>query len=155
MLWPDPTHQPTHPPYHTPIHGWEILHRFQIFKENWNILISSSVIKFLLIPGAPGGGGWVDGVGVGIGVWGDIPFMHACTCMCTHAHMHMHVKHDKHAKHGCPHVGSCLQFLYMCMHGACMCIHVGTPAMTPDAPRHPPPTCPLHRATGSPNTKIQ
>ena len=33
----------------TPTHGWKILHRFQIFKQNRNILIRSSLIAFLLI----------------------------------------------------------------------------------------------------------
>ena len=48
------------------------------------------------------------------------PCMHAHTC--TYTCMHMHVKHDKHAKHGCLHVGGHLQFLYMCMHvGVCVC----------------------------------
>ena len=88
--------------------------------------------------------GWM-GVGVGMGVWGDVPCMHACTRM--HTHMHMHVKH---AKHGCLHVGGHLQFLYMykcaCMR-VCVCMCVGTPPMPPDAPT---PTCPLPRAAGSP-----
>ena len=73
-------------------------------------------------------------------------------------HARTHVKHANHAKHGCLHVGGHLQFLYMytcvCM---CVCVHVrvcacvgGHPPMPPDAPDHPPPTCPLPRATGSP-----
>ena len=40
-----------------------------------------------------------------MGVWGSVPCMNAC--------MHMYVKHDKHDKHGCPHVSGHLQFLYM------------------------------------------
>ena len=157
MFWLDPTHQPTqpptHPPNHTPTHGWGIFHRFQIFKRNWNILISSSVIEFLLILGVhpPGGvaDGWM-GVGVGMGMWGGVPCTHTRTR--THAHTHMHVKHANHAKHGCLHVGSHLQFLYMytCAYvyvRACMCVCGGTP---PHAPRHPPTPCPLPRATGSP-----
>ena len=119
-LWPDPTHQPTQPPTQppncTPTHG-EILHRFQIFKQNWNILISSSIIKFLLILGSTPWGvadGWMG--------WGWVwaceglshAHTHAHTCTCTHACMHMHVKHANHAKHGCLHVGSHLQFLYKC-----------------------------------------
>ena len=105
--------------------------------------------------GPPPGGvadGWM-GVGVGMGVSGDVPCMHACTHMHTHTHActHMHVKH---AKHRCLHVGSHLQFLYMykcaCVHVhvcACMYVCVGTP---PHAPRFPTPTCPLPRAAGSP-----
>ena len=87
--------------------------------------------------------GWM-GVGVGMGVWRDVPCMHAHTC--THARTHMHVKH------GCLHVGGHLQFLYMykcaCVRVCvltCMCL--GT---SPHAPRCPPPTCPLPRAAGSP-----
>ena len=125
-------HQPTHPPNHTPTHGWGILHRFQIFKQNWNILISSSVVKFLLIPGSTPLG-VVDGcmgMGMGMGVWG-VSNAHTHICIC----MHMHVKH---AQHGCLHVGSHLQFLYMCVH-VCTCACVwGHPSMPPDAPRYPP-----------------
>ena len=160
MFWPDPTHQPTqpptHPPNHTPTDGWEILHRFQIFKQNWNILISSSVIEFLLILGVHPPGGVTDGcmgVEVGMGVWGGV----SCTHTCTHTHTHMHGKHANHAKHGCLHVGGHLQFLYMytCVYVrvracACMCVCVGTPPMPTDAPDTPPPTCPLPRAAGSP-----
>ena len=86
---------------------------------------------------------------------------YACTCnvhMHTHAHRHhMHVKHDK---HGCLHVSGHLQFLYMytcaCVHVCvcvCACMHMhmcmclDTPSMPSDTP---PPTCSLHRATGSP-----
>ena len=36
----------------------------------------------------PGGvaDGWI-GVGVGMGVWGDVPCMHACTCMLNMLNM--------------------------------------------------------------------
>ena len=70
--------------------------------------------------------------------------------------MHMHVKHDEHAKHGCLHVGGHLQFLYMytcaCM---CVCACMWDTPMPPDAPRHPPPTCPSPELQGAQNTKIQ
>ena len=33
--------------------------------------------------------GWM-GVGVGMGVWGDVPCMHACTRMHMHARTHAH-----------------------------------------------------------------
>ena len=133
-----------HPPNYTPTHGWGICHRFQIFKQNRIILISSSVIEFLLNLGFPQGvaGGWI-GVGVGMGVWG---MFHAC----MHMHMHACCKHDK---HGCLNGGSHLQFLYMytCL---CVCVHsctyvctwMGTPLMLPE----PPPSFPLPRAAGSP-----
>ena len=102
------------------------------------------------------------GVGVGMGVWGDVPCTHTCTRMHmharTHARTHMHVKHANHAKHGCLHVGGHLQFLYMytCVYvlvRACAVhVHVwgGHPPMPPNAPDTPPPTCPLPRAAGSP-----
>ena len=105
--------------------------------------------------------GWM-GVGVGMDVWG---VSHACLHTCTHMHTHMHtcthlhVKHAKHAKHGCLHVGSHLQFLYMykcaCVHVCacvCVCMCVGTPPMPPDAP-HPP--APSLEPQGAQNTKIQ
>ena len=80
LTWSHPsTHQPpTHPPNHTPTHGWGILHRFQIFKRNWNILISSSVIKFLLILGGWQMGGWG---------WGWVWVCGGCP-MHTHTHGH-------------------------------------------------------------------
>ena len=63
---------------------------FKSSKQNQIILISSSVLDFLLIPGVPPQGGmagvWI-GVQVGMGVWGGVPCMHtcahthACTCM--------------------------------------------------------------------------
>ena len=91
-------------------------------------------------------GRWLDSVGVGVGMWRGTP----CTHMHMHVHTHMYVKHDK---HGCLHVGGHLQFLYMytCVCACtCICMHVGTPHMSTDASRHPPPTCPLPRAAGSP-----
>ena len=74
VIWPDPTHQPTHPPTHppnyTPTHRLGSLHRFQIFKQNWNILICSSFITFQLIWESPFGGGW----GKWVWVWWFINF---------------------------------------------------------------------------------
>ena len=163
MFWPDPTHQPTQPPTqppnHTPNHEWGILHRFQIFKRNWNILISSSVIEFLLFLGVHPLRGVADGcmgVGVGMGVWG-----------VSHAHIHTHM----HA-HACTHACTCMLNMlimlnmdasmsaaiynfYTCIHVCtyvCMCVRVwGTPPPCPQMPlTPPPPTCPLPRAAGSP-----
>ena len=71
----------------------------------------------------------------------------------------MHVKHANHAKHGCLHVGSHLQFLYMytCVYVrvcACMRVHVrvsGDTLPCPQMPLTPPhPPSPLPRAAGSP-----
>ena len=67
FTWFDPL---THPWNQTLIHGWESLHRFQIFKRNRNILIHASLIAFLLIWGGGGmpPGGWLSGwVGVRVG----------------------------------------------------------------------------------------
>ena len=149
-ICPGPTHPPTHPPNHTPTHGWGILHRFHIYKQNEIILISSSVIEFLLILGVPpkGGGRWVDWGGIGFWGCGEMP--HAL-CTCTHSctHTHMHVKHDK---HGCLHVGGHLQFLYMY---TCVCIHVHMYGYTPYVPRHPHPSATSPEPQGAQNTKIQ
>ena len=73
----------THPQNNTPTHGWGSLHRFQIFKQNWNISITSSAIEFWLIPEVPPwgvGGGWMW-VGV---VRGCHP--HTCTHTCIWHH---------------------------------------------------------------------
>ena len=148
-----PTHQPTHPLNYTHTHGWGIFHRFQIFKQNWIILISSSVIEFWLILGSH----LVVGLGWGwMWVCGGAPctMHHAHTS--THACTHTHVKHDK---HGCLHFGGHLQFLYMytcvCMMCVCMHVHVhvcrDTP-MPPDASRHPPTHLPPPQSHREPKT---
>ena len=150
MFWPDPTHQPTqpptHPPNHTPTHGWKIPHRFQIFKRNLNILISSSIIEFLLILRVhPPGGGQM-----GAWEWG---WVWVCGGMChahTHAHTHMHA-------HTC--MLNHLQFQYMytcvyvCVHVcACMCMCGGTPPYAPRFPWHPPTHLPPPQSHREPKT---
>ena len=141
-----PTNPPIHPPTHqkkTPTHGWGILHRFQIFKRNRNILIRSSLIAFLLIWGVPPlGGGWVGGWRWG---WVGAPptHVHTCTRTCTHAHTCAHTcMHVKHDKHGCLHGGGHLQFpnMFILAFRACACMHVRVhmPRDTPHAPRCPP-----------------
>ena len=171
MFWPDPTHQPTqpptHPPNHTPTYGWGIFHRFQIFKRNWNILISSSVIKFLLILGVhpPGGGGrWVDWSGGGYGYVGGC-LMH--TYMHTHAHARTHTRTcmlnmlimlNMDASmlaaicnfYTCIHVRMCV-----CVRArACACMggHPPCPQIPPDTP---PPPAPSPEPQGAQNSKIQ
>ena len=75
--------------------------------------------------------------GGGHGCVGGVPctYAHTCTCMLNMINMD---------------ASGNLLFLYMCLHAyACMCMHVVTPTMAPDAPRHPPPTCPLPRASVS------
>ena len=138
MICPGPTHPPTHKPNHTTTHGWGIFHRFQIFKQNEIILISTSVIEFLLILGVPpkGGGRWVDWGGIGF--WGCGKMPHAL-CTCTHA---------------CTHTPTCMFNMinmdasmlvaicnfYTCTHVcAYMYTCVGTPPMPPDTPTHLPP----------------
>ena len=105
-----------------------------------------------------GGGRWVDGVGIGMGVWESVPCMHTHTHTHARMHtcMHMHVKHAKHAKHGCLHAGGHLQF-YTCVcvrvrACACVCVHVGTPPMPPDTPRHPPTHLPPPQSRREPKT---
>ena len=163
MFWPDPTHQPTHPPTqpsnYTPTHGWRILHRFQIFKQNWNISISLSAIEFWLIPGVPpfGGWGWVHGDGTLSGCLGGAPYM------CTHTHMHARMSDD--VIKGFPRISLWEQpfawnyHVYTCMHvcaHACVCAHAwGTP-QTPwqsPTPIQPPP--PPQRGGPPESVKIQ
>ena len=145
MFWPDPTYPPnqppTDPPNHTPTHGWIILHRFQIFRWNWNILISSSDIGFLLIPGIHPRGvvdrlmGWVW-VCVGCPMHACMDaHAHTCTCMLNMINM---LNMDASMT-----VAICN--FYTCIH-VHVCMHVGTVP----CPQTPPPTCPLPRAAGSP-----
>ena len=74
--------------------------------------------------------------------------MYAHTHARMHTRMHMHVKHDQ---HGCLHVGSHLQFLYMytC---ACMWGHPPCPKMPPDTSHSP---APSPEPQGAQNTKFQ
>ena len=127
VFWPDPIHQPTH--------GWEILHRFQIFKRNWNILISSSVIKFLLIPQVPP---WV-------GVWG---VSHAHMHACTHTHTCMLNMINMLNMDASMSAAICNFYTCACMH-VCAC---GDTPMPPDVPRHPPLTCPPPQSCREPKT---
>ena len=94
------------------------------------------------------------GVGVGMGVWGDVPCTHTCTR--THAHtcmLNMLIMLNMDAS-----MSAAICNFYTCIH-VCMCVCVraracacvgGHPPMPPDAPDTPPPTCPLPRAAGSP-----
>ena len=135
MFWLDPIHEPTHPSNYTPTHGWGNLHRFQIFKQNWNILISSSAIEFWLIPGVHSPGGW------GLGGGERVP-LHMCTCMCMHDIIG---NSQGFPQWGLPFAIEIIMFnVYMCVHvHACACVW-GAP---PNHPHliHPPP-----RAAGSP-----
>ena len=158
MIWPDPTHQPTtHPPNYTPTHGWGSLYRFQIFKQNWNISISSSAIEFWMIPGVPtlggrGVGGWWWGV-----VRGCIP------STCTRTHMHACARARTRVWHhrefpGIPQMGAAICMKLSCLPcvrvRACACVHEHVCAhVWGSPPNHPPPPStqpPTPRAAGSP-----
>ena len=161
MTRPYPSTHPS-PPTHQTIHpsicgefftNFKSLNRIEI---SWLVQVLSNFYWFQGSTPSGVADGWM-GVEVGIGVWGSVWCTLACTYM--HTHMHMHVEHDKHARHGCLHVGSHLQFLYMytcvCVYAracACMWRYPPCPQMPPDAPRNCPPTCPLPRAAGSPKT---
>ena len=147
------TNPPIHPPKKTPTNGWGILHRFQIFKQNRNILIRSSLIAFLLISGGTPPGGWVGGGGV---EWGHPPRTCTCARMNAHTCAHTHVKHDK---HGCLHGGGHLQFsnMFIFMFRACAYVHVHVHMSRdiPPCPQMPPnPSAPSPEpqgGAGSPN----
>ena len=147
MFWPDPTHQPTHPlthpPNNTPTYGWRSLHRFQIFKQNWNILISSSAIEFWLIPGVPPGvrGGWMW-VGGGERV---PPCMRMHTCACTCTHVWHHGEFPEIPPWGRPFAWN-YHVYHMWQVHACTCVHARDvhmcgehPLTMPQAPIHIPP----------------
>ena len=146
MFWPDPTYQPTHPPTHQTIHPPMSGEFFTDFKSSNGIEISWLVqvlSNFYWFRGCPWW--WWMGVGVGMGC-GGVLCIHTCTCI--HACMHMHVKH---AKHACLHVGSHLQFLYMCV-CVCMCMYANASAYTPMPPDipHPPAPPQSHREPKTP-----
>ena len=159
MIWPDPTHQPTQPltkPHTQPCVGNSS--QISNLQTELKYLDKLKCYQILSDSGGPPPWGVADGwmgVGVGMGVWWDVPCMHTCTRM--HARTHMHVKHDKYAKHGCLHVGSHLQFLYM-YKCACACVHVhvhvcGDTPPYPQMPPHPP--APSPEPQEAQNTKIQ
>ena len=155
MIWPDPTHKPTPTKPYT--HPWvgnspqiSNLQTESNYLDSFKCYGIFTVSRGTLPRGVVGG--WI-GVGMGMGMWG-VPCMHACTCVHTHACC-------KHDKHGCLHGGGHLQFLYMytCPYvhvHACVCMHVCVHMCedTPNAPRHPPPTC-HPEPQGAQNTKIQ
>ena len=129
-----PTNPPIHPPTHqkkTPIHGWGILHRFQIFKRNRNILIRSSLIAFLLIWGGTPPGGWVR-------VGGLTPHAraHAHARAHTHACMLNMINMAASMVAAICNFLTCLSSCFVCVRACtCMCMCLGTP---PHAPRCPP-----------------
>ena len=153
LTWPHPlTHPPTHPPNYTPTHGWGSLHRFQIFKQNWNISISSSAIEFWMIPGVPRGvgGGWM-----GWGCWEGVPHPHTHACM--HVHVHTRAYDIIGNSQGFPQWGQPFAWNYHVYH-ACMCVHAHACAHVWGTPKNPPPhppTPPPQEPQEAKNTKIQ
>ena len=107
-----------------------------------------------------GGGRWVDGGGGRYGCVGGCP-MHARTH--THAHARTHTRTCmlnmlNMLNMDAPMLAAICNSIHVCV---CVCVHVracacmwGHPPMPPDTPRHPPPTCPLPRAAGSPKHQI-
>ena len=125
------------------MHGWGILCRFQIFKWNWNISISSSAIEFWLIPGVPWGvgGGWMW-----VGGGQRVP-PHTCTCTCTYDIIGNY--------QGFPQWGWPFAWNYHVYHAcmsmcACACVHMceGTPTSI-----HPPQPPPPHPPTPYPQSR--
>ena len=150
MFWPDPTHQSTHPsPIHPP-KGWGSLQRFQIFKQNWNISISSSAIEFWLILGVPPEG-WEVVRGCPLHTCA-CTHTHTCTCMCTCIWHHRESLGFPQIQWGQPfawnyhvyHACMCVR-VHACMH---VCVHMcgGHYPTTPT----PIQATPTPRATGSP-----
>ena len=142
MFWPDPTHQLAHPSTHplnyTPTHQWRSLHRFQIFKQNWNISISSSAIEFDSFRESPWRvRGWVEGVG---GWWEGAHYTraHAHGCMHTHACTPVYDiigNSQGFPQWGLPFAIEIIMFnVYMCMH---VCVHVCVCACVWGAPPTP------------------
>ena len=107
-----------------------------------------------------GGGRWVHGVGVGMGVWGvSHAHTHAHTRTCMHTRTHMHVKHANMLNMDTSMSAAICNF-YTCIH-VCMCVcvrvrvgggHPPCPQM-PLTPPHPP--APSPEPQGAQNSKIQ
>ena len=113
-----------HPPTKLYTHSWVgESPQIQIFKQNWNILISSSAIEFLLTLGVPPGGGCM-------GMWGGERVPHTCahsyahTQMHAHACMHMCIWHQREFP-GIPQRGQPFAWNYHVYHTCmCVCMHV-------------------------------
>ena len=128
------------------------------FKSSNRIEISWLVqvlLNFDQFRGSPlGGGRWVDGGGVRYGCVGGVLCTHACMHMQRHTHTSMlnMINMDASMLVAICNFYTCIYVrVHVC---ACMCMHVCACGNTPHAPRcpqTPPPTCPLPRATGSPN----
>ena len=89
--------------------------RWRIFRQNWNILISSILIEFWCfgLPAALGRGRWV-GMGC-LEAYGGYPYTcaHACACTRAHVYMYRNCKWPRTWRHPCL---SCLTC--MCVDGA-------------------------------------
>ena len=116
LLLPHPS---THPPNYTPSHGWGSFHRFQIFKQNWNISISSSTIEFWLIPRVPPGGRGVGGWGWGVVRYCPHTCAHTHTCTCAHVWHHREFPGIPQTSNGSSHLHEIIMFTMR----ACACMH--------------------------------
>ena len=169
LTWPHPsTHPSNHPSTKLYTHPWvENSLQFQIFKQNEIILISSSVIEFLLILGVlPLWGVVGRWIGMGL-VWicGGCPMHYAHSCMHAHTctntptptcilnmiNMDASMLAAICNFYTCIHVHAC-----MCMH-ACPCAHVWGHPYAPRCLQIPPaqPPAPSPEPQGAQNIKIQ
>ena len=152
LSWFSQHHPPTHQTIHPPM-GGEFF-RFQIFKRNWNILISSSVIEFILILGVHPLGGWQ------MGAWGW-GWVWVCGGCPMHTHMHAHARTCMlnmliMLNMDASMLAAICNF-YTCIHVCmCMCVRAcvcgGTPPMPPDAPDTPPTHLPPPQSCREPKT---
>ena len=136
-----PTHQPTHPPTHlpnhAPTHRCGSLHRFQIFKQNWNISICSRLIDFLTDFGGPPCRGGL------VGWWGWQCL--GATPTHIYTHMHMHVINMINMDFSIMHMHTCV----------CMYMHVWVCKGPTQTHPHPPPSTPLQQEWGLKSLKMQ
>ena len=166
MIWPDPTHQPTQPPTHPPTKP----HTHPCVGNSSQISNLRTELKYLdklkcyrILSdsgGLPPWGGVADGwmgVGAGMGVWGDVPCMHACTGMHTHTYactcMLNMLNMDASMSAAICNFYTCINVrvcICVCAH-ACACVWGHPPC--PQMPPHPP--APSPEPQGAQNTKIQ
>ena len=151
MTWPHPsTHPTTHPPTKPHTHPW-LGNSSQIsnLQTELKYLDKLKGYRILSDSGGPpplGGGRWVDGGGGRYGCVGVCPM---------HVRMHTHARTCM-LNMDASMLAAICNSIHVCV---CMCVRAracmwGHPTMPPDTPRHPPPTCPLPRAAGSPKHQI-
>ena len=166
MTWPHPsTHPTTHPPTQPPIATHPTTHpqmgnssQISNLQTELKYLDKLKCYRILSDSGGPPRWGVADGwmgLGVGMGVWGvSHARTHAHTCAHTHTRTHAHTCMLNMLNMDASMLAAICNSIHVCV---CMCVHVhscGDTPMPPDTPRHPPPTCPLPRAAGSPKHQI-